>query len=241
MRALLFSLLFLCASAGAWEPPHTVKIVVPTGGAGTITSIAYAARNALVDAGVDGIVVARPGAEGAVAAEAIATAPRDGCTIGLFGNLYSDTHPSVFPLVKVATYQYMEVFSLNPQKGAERFVAVSAGGSFRAAVMARGRGEKVDFVSYKSAYAAFVDVAAGRVGRFYPSLLTATELLRSGKLKPGRVGWPESVYLVVPTGVSAEVRAYYTAVFSGPSTESLRAAISSAYATPVLEAINAAR
>ena len=84
MKKILTALMLVCSAIAAHAQPYPnkpVKVLVPFVAGGTSDIVARAVAQKLTEAGYTALVENRPGANGSIAAEALAKSPADGYTI----------------------------------------------------------------------------------------------------------------------------------------------------------------
>lgn len=224
-------LLVLTAQAHAQNwPSKPIKIITSSTPGGVVDI--YARRHSphlQAELGQPILVENKPGASGAIAGEAAATAPRDGYNIfiasqnefGLIGLMGVPIHYDAdkdFTAIGLAVFGYPLLLA-NPQIGAKNvseLVAytktrtnttdcaangVATVGHFVCSIFAARTGIKVQFVPYKGTVPAMTDAVSGQVQLVSAFYSEAAPFLASGRLIPVGVFGPSRLPLLpnVPT------------------------------------------
>jgi tripartite-type tricarboxylate transporter receptor subunit TctC len=196
-------------AADAW-PSQPIKIVVPFGpGSGTDTATRVLAQHLQVALKQTVTVENRAGANGSIAAAAVARAAPDGMTLlmgtnsthganpGLMARLGYDPARDFTPLGMVATFSSVLVVHPSvPVRTAAELVAYAkanpkalsfAAGNTSSLIMgemfARRSGVELLRVPYTSNPAGLIDVIAGRVQLMFPDIASSQAHVRSGALR----------------------------------------------------------
>jgi tripartite-type tricarboxylate transporter receptor subunit TctC len=209
---LLFGLFFApwAAAQGGNYPDHSIKLIVPfTPGGGADIAARYFGKR-LGDALKQNVVVInRPGAFGAIGAEAAKEAPADGYTLLLGSNSPMTVNPVV-----VKNLSYDPVKDFTPISGLARntnVIIVPANSKFKTLAdlvtaaksapqplnggtpatgyylvmewFAETAGIKINHIPYKGGVSCYTDVAAGRVDFGVAELAGTGQFIRSGRLR----------------------------------------------------------
>ncbi len=218
--ALLTLLLSFTAAvfAQAW-PTHPVKLIVPFPPGGGTDGVARSVAASLSQSlGQPVIVENRPGAGGTIGANAVATAPPDGYTIGI---ATSSTHPAALvlqkgvpyhpltsfqPITLVANTSYVLVGSpalpatnvtelvayakANPGKLNFANVGSSTLGYLLSMQMKALTGTSMVDVSYKGSSQIYPELMSDRVSLFLDNPGASTPLVAAGRMKAYAVTTP---------------------------------------------------
>jgi tripartite-type tricarboxylate transporter receptor subunit TctC len=201
-------------------PNRPVKIVVPgTGGSGPDVMARIFTDALSKTFGQPFIVDNKAGANGVIASEAVAQAPRDGHTLLL---TYAGAHVVNQFIVDKISYDVTKDFAAIAQIGAagtllmvrqempvkdlKEFVAhvrskpsdsmtfgswgVGSGGHLNMEALAQQAGLKMRHVPYKSAPAAMTDLLGGHIDASFAVASTALPHIKSGKLKALAISGP---------------------------------------------------
>jgi tripartite-type tricarboxylate transporter receptor subunit TctC len=213
-RVACVALLVMAAAGGASAadayPSQPVKIVVPFGpGSGTDTATRVLAQHLQTALKQTVTVENRPGANGAIAATAVAKAAPDGYTLlmgtnsthganpGLMVKLGYDPAKDFAPIGMIATFSSLLVVHPSvPAKTAAELIAYAkanpkalsfASGNTSSLIMgemfARRAGIEMLRVPYTSNPAGLTDVIAGRVQVMFPDIASSQAHVRSGALR----------------------------------------------------------
>ena len=215
-RLLLLSAsaLALPAAAGAQEKPwpaRPVTLVIPfTAGSGTDTVARLLAERMAAVTGQSVVVDNRPGANGSIAATAVARATPDGCTLMFTTNTTHAANPSLLrnlPYDPVADFECVALIGLAPFlivatpsapfNTAQELVAYAKANpgklSYGAGTStAQVSGETFNRIAgidtlrvpYKSAPPALTDVISGNVHFTYIDVGTGLPHVKAGRVKP---------------------------------------------------------
>jgi tripartite-type tricarboxylate transporter receptor subunit TctC len=230
--ALLASAFALAASAAQAQdwPNRAVRIIVPFGAGGSADTLARVVADHLSTALKQQFVVEnRTGAGGAIGAQAIASAPPDGYTIGMTNLSTLSLVPVINPAVSyhpVNDFTHINyvagapvVLAANPKtevKTLKEFVAyanapgksftfassgVGSDGHLMGQAIALSTRIKVEHVPYKSTAQALTDIVAGHVPFSTFTLSSTAQFLRAGQLNGVAVTSPERMpdYPDLPT------------------------------------------
>jgi tripartite-type tricarboxylate transporter receptor subunit TctC len=191
-------------------PSKPLRIIVPFGpGSGTDTATRLLAQH--LEAGLkQGVVTEnRPGANGSIAAQAVARAPADGYTLlmgtnsthgansGLMAKLGYDPIKDFVPIGLVGVFSsFLVVNPALPIRSAAELVAYGkanpktltfAAGNTSSLIMgemfARGTGIEMLRVPYKSNPDGITDVIAGRVSVMFPDMASSIGQIKAGTLR----------------------------------------------------------
>ena len=201
----------LARAQAAWKPTRPVTMVVPfAAGSGTDTVARTLASLLEQEWGAQVVVDNRPGANGSIAAVAVARAAPDGHTVMITTN---SPHGATPALMKRPTYDpvtdftaisrlgtYIFVFAVNdqvPVRTMPEFLALAKArpgqltcasgnttGVVGAAMLNRIGGVDVTHVPYRSSPPAMTDVIAGRVTSMFADVAASRAFLAEGKLRP---------------------------------------------------------
>jgi tripartite-type tricarboxylate transporter receptor subunit TctC len=210
--AIIIALIF-CQSAPAQEWPHRpVKLLVPFPAGGNTDGIARLVAQRLGHAfGQQFVVENRPGAAGAIAAEAVSRAPPDGYTLFMATIAQIAITPAITKTSydPVRDFAPISVIATNPlilvvhrglpvsnlaefiayaraHPGKLSYATAGPGGIIHlAAVMFLKRaGLEMAPVSYRGAAPAMIDVIAGHVPVYFSNVSDALPHISSGALRP---------------------------------------------------------
>lgn len=196
---------------GGWKPARPVTMIVPfAAGSGTDTVARTLASLLEQEWGTQVVVDNRPGANGSIAAVAVARAAPDGHTVMITTN---SPHGATPALMRRPTYDpvadftaisrlgtYIFVFAVNdqvPVRTMPEFLALAKArpgqltcasgnttGVVGAAMLNRIGGVDVTHVPYRSSPPAMTDVIAGRVTSMFADVAASRAFLAEGKLRP---------------------------------------------------------
>lgn len=213
-RALLTAPLLAPAilhAQGAWKPGRPVTLIVPfAAGSGTDTVSRLLASLLERDWGVQVVIDNRPGANGSIAAVAVARAAPDGHTLMITTNSPHGATPALMkrptydavadfsPVCRMGTYIF--AFAVNeqvPARTMQEFLALAKAqpgrltcasgnttGVVGAAMLNRIGQVDVTHVPYRSSPPAITDVIAGRVTAMFADVASSRAFLQEGKLRP---------------------------------------------------------
>lgn len=192
-------------------PTKPVKIVVPFPPGGAADGFARLVGGKLAEAWGQSVVVEnKPGAGGQIATQAVATAPADGHTLlvvtvghavnpSLYPRLPYDTEKDLLPVAKLATVP--SVLLVNPSVPAQnvkdllalakarpgQLSYASSGNATTShvsmALLASLAGVDLLHVPYKGSAPAITDLISGQVQLMIDPLVSATQHVRSGRLR----------------------------------------------------------
>lgn len=201
----------LVRAQGEWKPARPVTMIVPfAAGSGTDTVARTLASLLEQEWGAQVVVDNRPGANGSIAAVAVARAAPDGHTVMITTN---SPHGATPALMRRPTYDpvadftaisrlgtYIFVFAVNDQVPVltmPEFLALAKArpgqltcasgnttGVVGAAMLNRIGGVDVTHVPYRSSPPAMTDVIAGRVTSMFADVAASRAFLAEGKLRP---------------------------------------------------------
>jgi len=209
---LLLALLAAATAVGAETfPAHTIKIVVPyaPGGAGDVIARIVSQRFSS-EAGVSVVVENKPGGNGMIGAQLVASAPPDGYTV-LLGNTtemvvspYLVKSPSyetqrdfrpiaiagylpqllvASPLIKAATFEeFIALARAEPGRYSYATAGTGSTAHIAGAMLERLAGIKLLSVPYKGGAQAVTDVLAGNVNIYFSGIPPAIGHVKTGKL-----------------------------------------------------------
>jgi tripartite-type tricarboxylate transporter receptor subunit TctC len=228
LRAFALALAFAAGTAfgQAW-PTHPVKLIVPfPPGGGTDVVARSVATQLTLALGQPVVVENRPGAGGTIGANAVATAPPDGYTIGI---ATSSTHPAALVLQKDVPYHPLRSFEpitliantsyvllgsptlpsgnlaellahakANPGKLNLANVGTSTLGYLLSLQMKALSQTRMLDVPYKGASQIYPDLISNQVSLFLDNPGASTPLVLAGRLKAYAVTTPTSSLPGVP-------------------------------------------
>jgi tripartite-type tricarboxylate transporter receptor subunit TctC len=208
--AAVWGLLSLSAAHAQPWPAKPLRIVVPFGpGSGTDAGTRLLAQHLSTALGQQVVVENRPGANGSIAAQAVARSAPDGYTLlmgtnsthganpGLFRTLPYDPAKDFVPVTMVGTFPSMlvvhpsvparTVAELRAHAKANPGALTYASGNASSLIMAerfkRDAGVDVLKVQYPSNPPGLLDVAGGRVSMMFPDVASALPQVRSGAVR----------------------------------------------------------
>lgn len=219
----------LAAQAYPLRPVRIVLPVSPGGGVDAVGRLVAQELSAVLNQPV--IVDHRPGAGGNISAQLVAKATPDGHTLllaaanhainpSLYKDLGYDPIKDFAPITKLSVQPYLFVIAAQvPAKDVKEFIAFARtrqGGVTYASVGAgllshlsmellrsMAKFEAVH-VAYKGAAPALVDMLAGRVDAFFPTITSSLPHVKSGKLRAIAVTSARRVALLPDVGTVAE-------------------------------------
>ncbi|MCE2948511.1 MAG: Bug family tripartite tricarboxylate transporter substrate binding protein [bacterium] len=238
--AASLALVIACSSAAAQDfPNRPVRMVVPFGAGGVSDIIGRTLASRMQEGlGQPIIVDNRGGAGGSIGSDIVAKAQPDGHTIllgsngthaivpYLYKNLRYDPIKDFTPVAMIAITP--TVLAVNPElpvksvkeliayarakPGALSFGSSGIGSTSHLAGEMLGAlgGVTLTHVPYKNASAAYPDVFAGRVPMIFDSVVSMTQHLKAGKLRPLAVTTPKRVATLpdLPTMAEAGLPGY---------------------------------
>ena len=211
--ALASSAIASVPAAAQSYPTHSIRMIVPYPAGGSVDVLGRAVADKLT-ASLGQPVVAdnRPGANGSIAHQAVATAPADGYTIGMSGtsplvlaphqikDLPYDTAKDFAYLACAGTTPFViDVHPSLPVKSVEELVAYakanpgklnfgSAGmgnsAHLSAELFKRATGIDMVHVPYKGNALAMQDLIAGNIQVLFDPVQTSIPQIQSGKVRP---------------------------------------------------------
>lgn len=209
----------LPAGAAPDYPSKPVRLIVPyvAGGAADITARVLAAQMSK-DMGATIVVENKPGANGMIGTDFVAKSAPDGYTLLLDASGPLVVNPSLYkktpydpvadlaPISQVTSYQYVLVVpEQSPIKSIDELLAaarnkpgavtygsagVGAGGHLAGELLAVQTKSELTHIPYKGNAQALTDVLGGQLTFTFDTTVTATPLLRSGKLRGYAVTGP---------------------------------------------------
>jgi tripartite-type tricarboxylate transporter receptor subunit TctC len=211
LRTLVASMFVIACGAHA-QPSGALRIVVAFPPGGPVDFVARVLGEGLGrELGQTVVVENRPGANGAIGAQAVAKSPADGATLwltsvgaaainpSLYETLAYDVQRDFAPVSRVVdNVEVLVINPANPANSTSEFIAASLRASQPVSIASSGIGSMphlalellVDstkanllHVPYKGAAPAITDVIAGHVGGFFGDIPGLIGHIRSGKLK----------------------------------------------------------
>jgi len=210
IATLLLALMAAAAHAQSY-PTKPVKILVPFVAGGTSDLVARAVAQKLNEAGYTAVVENRPGANGSIAAEALAKSPPDGYTImvgsigtfainmGMYKNSKYDTMrdfdaitvvvrtpnvlitPPNFPANSVK--EFIDYAKKNPSKISYGSSGSGSSDHLSAELFKQQTGTFGVHIPYRGGSAAQVDIMAGNIEASFQNFGTVVPYIRAGKMK----------------------------------------------------------
>lgn len=210
ITTLLLALMTAAAHAQTY-PAKTVKVLVPFVAGGTSDLVARAVAQKLNEAGYTAVVENRPGANGSIAAEALAKSPPDGYTImvgsigtfainmGMYKNSKYDTMrdfdaitvavrtpnvlitPPNFPANSVK--EFIDYAKKNPSKISYGSSGSGSSDHLSAELFKQQTGTFGVHIPYRGGAAAQVDIMAGNIEASFQNFGTVVPYIRAGKMK----------------------------------------------------------
>jgi tripartite-type tricarboxylate transporter receptor subunit TctC len=210
---LAFGMALLVPSLAAAQPTKPLRIIVgfPPGGTPDVVARNIADQLGKELGGEKVIVENKPGANGALAALAVASADPDGTALWISSVGASAIAPALYPKLSydmlkdfapvsrvMTTVEAMVVSPQHPAKNAAEFVDFARKDEKLATIASPGNGSlphlvmeqfadasktRLLHVPYKGSGQAFSDVIDGRVGAYFVDLPGVLTLVRGGKLK----------------------------------------------------------
>jgi tripartite-type tricarboxylate transporter receptor subunit TctC len=200
------------ASAEARWPEKPIRLIVPLPAGAAVDTVARIVTQRLAERLGQAIVIEnRPGASGAIGAEAVARAPADGYTLGM---ATSSTHVTVsilnprlpydpikdfVPVALIGTVPYVLTVSPRlPVKSLSELVALAKAKSkalsysstgtasfahLAVELMASMAGVAFNHVPYRSSSQAILDLAEGRIDVTFGVVGTSLPLIRDGRIR----------------------------------------------------------
>lgn len=216
MRRITTLLLALLASAAVHAqaqpyPAKPVKILVPFVAGGTSDLVARAVAQKLNEAGYTAVVENRPGANGSIAAEALAKSPADGYTL-LVGSIGTFAiNMSMYKNAKYDTLRDFEAITVAvrtpnvlitspnlPPNSVKEFIDYAKKNPGKISYGSSGSGSSDHLsaelfklqtgtfgvhIPYRGGAAAQVDVMAGNIEASFQNFGTVVPFIRAGKMK----------------------------------------------------------
>jgi tripartite-type tricarboxylate transporter receptor subunit TctC len=208
--ALLVTLIAAAAQAQSY-PAKPVKILVPFVAGGTSDLVARAVAQKLMEAGYTTVVENRPGANGSIAAEALAKSPADGYTLlvgsigtfainmSMYKNAKYDTMRD-FDAVTVAVRtpnvlvthpgvpansvkEFIEFARKNPGKISYGSSGSGSSDHLSAELFKQQTGTFGVHIPYRGGAAAQTDLMAGNIEASFQNFGTVVPYIRAGKMK----------------------------------------------------------
>jgi tripartite-type tricarboxylate transporter receptor subunit TctC len=192
-------------------PARPIKIIVPLAAGGLADTLARIVSQRLAEASGHSVVVEnRPGAAGAVGAEAAARAPADGYTLFMGGlstnavlahlvKLSFDPNKDLVPITHVATFPNVLVVTPDlPAKSVQELVAYAKANPGKLSNASQGNaasghlvgeqfkqlaGIQMVHVPYRGAAPAIQDLVAGHVQVMFDSVTLQAPLIKDGKTR----------------------------------------------------------
>lgn len=213
-------------------PEKPIRIVLPVSAGGGVDAVGRLVAQELSFALNQPVIVDhRPGAGGNIAAQIVAKATSDGYTLllatashainpSLYKNLGYDPIRDFTPITKLSVQPYLFVIPAQfPAQDVKGFVAAAKGRKDGVTYASVGAGllshlgmellksmakfEAVH-VAYKGAAPALVDMIAGRVDAFLPTITSSLSHVKSGRLRAIAVTSDRRVALLPDVGTVAE-------------------------------------
>ncbi|MFC3125589.1 Bug family tripartite tricarboxylate transporter substrate binding protein [Pseudoroseomonas globiformis] len=216
---------------GEWKPDRPVTLVVPfAGGSGTDAVARILADLLSPQLGVPVLVDNRAGANGAIAAMAVARAAPDGHTLFVTTNTTHSANPSLLkqidydpvadftPIARVGNLPFMLVVGdavkvrdlkgllevARQKPGSVSYASGNSTGIVAGATMARMGGAEMLHVPYRSTPPAMTDVMAGRVTCMFVDIAAGLANAQAGKLRVLAMSTRERSALMPDTPSMAE-------------------------------------
>ena len=214
MKKLVAGLMLVCGALGAHAQPYPnkpVKVLVPFVAGGTSDIVARAVAQKLTEAGYTVLVENRPGANGSIAAEALAKSPADGYTImvgsiGVFAinmSLYKNPKYSVIKdldaiTVAISTPNALITPPNFPANNLKEFIEYARNNPGRISYGSSGSGSSDHLsaelfkqqtktfgvhIPYRGGAAAQTDIMAGQIEASFQNFGTVVPYIRAGKMK----------------------------------------------------------
>lgn len=210
IATVLLALMTAAAHAQTY-PAKPVKILVPFVAGGTSDLVARAVAQKLTDAGYTAIVENRPGANGSIAAEALAKSPADGYTLmvgsigtfainmSMYKNSKNDTMrdfdaitiavrtpnvlitPPNFPANSIK--EFIDYAKKNPGKISYGSSGSGSSDHLSAELFKLQTGTFGVHIPYRGGAAAQVDIMAGNIDASFQNFGTVVPYIRAGKMK----------------------------------------------------------
>lgn len=210
IATVLLALMTAAAHAQTY-PAKPVKILVPFVAGGTSDLVARAVAQKLTEAGYTAVVENRPGANGSIAAEALAKSPADGYTlmvgsIGTFAinmSMYKNSKydtmrdfdaitvavrtpnvlitPPNFPASSVK--EFIDYAKKNPGKISYGSSGSGSSDHLSAELFKLQTGTFGVHIPYRGGAAAQVDIMAGNIEASFQNFGTVVPYIRAGKMK----------------------------------------------------------
>lgn len=214
MKKILTGLILLCGALGAQAQPYPnkpVKIFVPFVAGGTSDIVARAIAQKLTESGYTPLVENRPGANGSIAAEALAKSPADGYTImvgsiGVFAinmSLYKNPKYDVLKeleavTVAISTPNVLITPPSFPATNLKEFIDHARRNPGKISYGSSGSGSSDHLsaelfkqqtktfgvhIPYRGGAAAQTDIMAGQIEASFQNFGTVVPYIRAGKMK----------------------------------------------------------
>ncbi|HYC44712.1 MAG TPA: tripartite tricarboxylate transporter substrate binding protein [Burkholderiales bacterium] len=227
-------------------PARPVRLLVPSTPGGSVDTLARSVASELSEKwGQQVVVDNRAGAGGVIAADTAAKAVPDGytllmctvsscaTTVSLHKNLPYDPVRDFAPVTLVATQNLMLVMNPSiPAKSVKDLVALAKAspGKYSFASAGNGTGSHLSgelfkllagidllHVPYKGVATGLIDTISGQISMNFPSILSGTPHVKSGKLRPLAVTGAKrsATFPELPTMMEAGVKSYESATWYG--------------------------
>jgi tripartite-type tricarboxylate transporter receptor subunit TctC len=213
-RALLAAPLLAApglAHAQAWRPSRPITLILPfAAGSGTDIATRVVAPMLSAELGQPVVVENRPGANGSVAALAVARAAPDGHTLFVTTNTTHAANPHLLrrleydplgdftPISRLGQFAFWLVVGIEvPARNLQEFLALARSrpgqisyasgngtGIVAGGAIAAAAGVEMLHVPYRSSPPAITDVIAGRVHSIVIDFAPSVGFVRSGQLRP---------------------------------------------------------
>ncbi|MDQ6621821.1 MAG: tripartite tricarboxylate transporter substrate binding protein [Pseudomonadota bacterium] len=211
--AILAGMLVIAGAASAQTssyPNRPIRMVLPVApGGGTDIIARTVAQKLTASLGQPIVIDNKPGAGGNIAEELVARAPADGYTLlvvtashatnpSLYGKMAYDPIKDLAPITQLTTQPYLFVVNPNvPAKTVQEFVtyarskdAITYASSGAGLLGHLGMEEfktmanfRTIHIPYKGAAPALIDIIAGRIDAFFPTVVSGLQHVKSGKLR----------------------------------------------------------
>jgi tripartite-type tricarboxylate transporter receptor subunit TctC len=222
-------------------PSRPIRVIVPQAPGGSNDIVARYIGSGLGERlGRQVVVDNRPGAEGMIGTDIVAKANPDGYTLLMASTAFT-MNPAVvrkLPYDPIRDFDWVAMLGSAPVlitagpavpannlqeliafgKSKPNFITIASAGGFMHFVSAMFRshaGFKAEIALYKGGAPALLDVMSGQAHVAVPTIVTASPVIKSGKIKALAVGGPKRVASLpdVPTTAEAGLPSYQASIW----------------------------